>query len=266
MTAELLSLKAAPGTPKGVPLLFVHGSFCSAPIWRHRFMPFFSRHGHDCHAVTLSGHGKEDNRWSLHYYGLNSYANDIAQAVQQIGQQPVLIGHSLGGMVVQKYIEDHTCAGAVLVSSLPPSGAFSCVMHMMTNAPDLFLALNQVMMFGPDIMSFENMKRLLVSEDTHPASLAEIHNLFQPESLRAINDVTFLDVPRKRAKPGFPIAVMGGDADVMVPVSALKETAAFHNAHLEIIPRVPHAVMLDKRWKMVAERIRAWLLRHHIDE
>lgn len=242
-------------------LLFIHGSFCSAPIWRHRFMPFFAEHGYDCYAVSLRGHGQNGYDWTLHLTGLSDYVEDVQKAVERIGRPCVLIGHSLGGMIVQKYIEDHECLGAVLLNSLPPSGAFSSIMHMMTNAPDLFFSLNQVMMLGPDVMGFDTLKRLLVSDDTHPASLAEVHGLFQPESFRAINEVTLFDIPRKRAKTGFPIAVIGGDADVMIPVSALKETAAFHGADLEIIPGVPHAVMLDRRWKMVAERIRAWMLR-----
>ncbi|WP_135077040.1 alpha/beta hydrolase [Terasakiella sp. SH-1] len=261
MAFELLKLEASDRTPKKAPLLFIHGSFCSAPIWRHRFMPFFADHGHDCYAVSLSGHGPQANEWTLHLLGLSDYVNDVIKAVDEIGEPPILIGHSLGGMVVQKYIEKHDCRGAVLLSSLPPSGAMSSIMHMVTGSPDLYWSLNQVMMFGPDAMSFHMLKRLLVSDDTHPASLAEAHGLFQPESLRAINEVALFDVPRKRAKDDIPIAVIGGDADVMIPVSAFKETAKFHEADLEIIPGVPHAVMLDKRWKMVAERIRAWLLR-----
>jgi len=263
MSINLITLKANDSCDvKRSPLLFIHGSFCSAPIWRHRFMPFFASHGHDCHAVSLSGHGENADNWALHLLGLNDYVKDICNAIEEIGEPCVLIGHSLGGMVLQKYIEDHTCLGAILLNSLPPSGAFSSSVHLMSNSPDLFMSLNQVMMFGPDVMNFDMLKRLLVSEDTHPASLAEVHGLFQAESLRAITDVTLFDIPRKRAREGFPIAVIGGDKDTMIPVAALRETAAFHGADLEIIPGAPHAVMLDRRWKMVAERIRSWMLRN----
>ncbi len=262
MSIDLIAVKASKqSAAKRPPLLFIHGSFCSAPIWRHRFMPFFAAHGHDCYAVTLSGHGENADNWALHFLGLNDYVKNVCEAIEKIGEPCVLIGHSLGGMIVQKYIEDHSCLGAVLLNSLPPSGALSSIMHMMNNSPDLFMSLNQVMVFGPEAMNFDMLKRLLVSDDTHPASLAEVHNLFQVESLRVINDVTLFDIPRKRAKEGFPIAVIGGDNDTMIPVSALHETAIFHGADLEIIPGAPHAVMLDKRWKMVAERIRSWMLR-----
>jgi len=262
MNLEIIKTEAAKGLEKRTPLLFIHGSFCSAPIWRHRFMPFFSEHGHDCYAVSLRGHGKSGGDWPLHFYGLTDYVKDIQQTIEEIDETPALIGHSLGGMVVQKYIEQYECAGAILLNSLPPSGAFSSIIHMITASPELYWALNSAMMFSTDLMSFDALKRMLVTEDTHPASLAEVHGLFQAESMRALTDVTYLDIPRRQAISGFPIAVIGGDADVMIPVTALKETATFHGADLEIIPGAPHAVMLDKRWKMVAERMRSWMLRN----
>jgi pimeloyl-ACP methyl ester carboxylesterase len=259
MSVNLIKLPANPDVEKKAPLLFIHGSFCSAPIWRPRFMPFFSAHGHDCYAVSLRGHGVDESSWSLHFYGLTEYVEDVKNALEEIGEPCVLIGHSLGGMVVQKFIEDNDCLGAILLNSLPPSGAMSSVIHMMTNSPDLYWSLNNVMLFGPDMMTFDMLKRLLVSDDTHPTSLAEAHGLFQPESLRVINEVALFDIPRRRAKEGFPIAVIGGDKDVMIPTSALRETATFHGADLEIIPDAPHAVMLDKNWQGAAERILAWV-------
>ncbi len=261
MNLEIIETKAGKNSEKKPPILFVHGSFCSAPIWRYRFMPFFSEHGHDCYAVSLRGHGKSGGEWPLHFYSLANYVEDLQEAIDYIGETPVLVGHSLGGMVVQKYIEDSEVAGVILLNSLPPSGAFSSMIHMMTASPELYWALNQALIFSTDLMSFDALKKMLVTDDTHPASLAEVHSLFQPESMRALNDITFLDIPRQQALPGFPIAVMGGDADVMIPVTALKETARFHDADLEIIPGAPHAVMLDRRWKMVAERMRSWMLR-----
>ncbi|MDV7340423.1 alpha/beta hydrolase [Terasakiella sp. A23] len=259
MTLELIELKAKSGVKKKTPLLFVHGSFCSAPIWRYRFMPYFSDCGHDCYAVSLSGHGRSGSEWSLHLYSLNDYVDNLIEAIEKIGEPPILVGHSLGGMVVQKYIESHDCAGAILMNSLPPSGAFTSIVHMMTHSPELYWTLNQAMMFSTDLVSFDALKRMLVTDDTHPASLAEVHGLFQPESMRALNDVTYFDIPRKRAKEGFPIKVIGGDADVMIPVTALKETATFHGADLTIIKGGPHALMLDKCWKDVAEVLRGWI-------
>ena len=43
------------------------------------------------------------------------------QAAPAPGVQ-LLIGHSLGGFVVQKYLESHDAPGAVLLASIPPSG------------------------------------------------------------------------------------------------------------------------------------------------
>ena len=82
MKLEIIEVKAESGVDKKTPLLFVHGSFCSAPIWRYRFMPFFAEHGHDCYAVSLRGHGKSGGDWPLHFYGLVDFVEDAWQVIQ----------------------------------------------------------------------------------------------------------------------------------------------------------------------------------------
>ena len=40
---------------------------------------------------------------------------DVGAVVDWLGEPPVLIGHSMGGFVVQKYLEHHTTPGAALL-------------------------------------------------------------------------------------------------------------------------------------------------------
>ncbi|WP_417797496.1 alpha/beta hydrolase [Terasakiella pusilla] len=262
MPLEIIELKAEKGIKKKRPLLFVHGSFCCAAIWRYRFMPYFASLGHDCYAVSLSGHGQSGSSWSLHFYGLADYMEDVKNAVAQIDGDPVLIGHSLGGMVVQKYMEKHTPPAAVLMNSVPPSGTNGSAMHMLNTAPDLYWALSQAILFSsPEVVQFDQLRRLLITQDTHPASLADAHGFFQPESLRAIMDIALWDIPRRPSVTTTPTFVIGGDVDVMIPTSSLQETADFYKADLHIVKDGPHALMLDKCWQDVADTIEDWINR-----
>ena len=45
-------------SPRPTPLLFVHGSFSDARVWRDNFLPYFARHGYPAHAFSLRGHGR----------------------------------------------------------------------------------------------------------------------------------------------------------------------------------------------------------------
>lgn len=260
MSLELISLKGSQKNKRPFPLLFVHGSFCSAIIWQQNFMPFFQQQGYDCYALSLRGHGQSDSPSPLHFQGLVDYVDDIATIISGFDTPPVLIGHSLGGFVVQKFLEKNPAKGAVLMNSLPPSGAMSSIQHMAFNHTELYWQLNTACVFGPQFMGFDALYRLLVSKGTPQKDLSDIQEHFQSESLRALFDATCFDLPRRPPlTKNLPVYVIGGNADVMIPTSALEETAAFYKAELTIQDKGPHGTMLDKNWQTSAEHIANWI-------
>ena len=97
-----------------VPLLFVHGALHAAWCWDEHFLDFFAAQGYRAIAVSLRGHGKSPGGERLRWTRIQEYADDVGQTAAQLPTEPVLIGHSMGGFVVQKYLE-HT----------PPQGRFS---------------------------------------------------------------------------------------------------------------------------------------------
>jgi pimeloyl-ACP methyl ester carboxylesterase len=52
---------------------------------------------------------------------------------------PVLIGHSMGGMVIQKYLELHQIPAAVLMASAPPKGLLASTLRIAGKHPLIFL-------------------------------------------------------------------------------------------------------------------------------
>jgi pimeloyl-ACP methyl ester carboxylesterase len=111
---EILSrLPSGPARP--VPLLFVHGAFCGAWIWDEKFLGWFADRGWAAHAVSLRGHGGSDGHDGLPWHGLGDYVNDVFDACGQLGTMPVLIGHSMGGMVSLLYAATHPGRVAQLV-------------------------------------------------------------------------------------------------------------------------------------------------------
>ena len=83
----------------------MHGSFSDARVWDENFLPYFARRGYAAHAVSLRGHGRSEGHQHLHTWRLSDYVADLTQAVATLPAPPVLIGHSMGGMVLQKYLE-----------------------------------------------------------------------------------------------------------------------------------------------------------------
>ena len=47
------------------PLLFIHGTLCTASCWDVHFLDYFAQHGFASHALNLCGHGNSDGRDTL---------------------------------------------------------------------------------------------------------------------------------------------------------------------------------------------------------
>src|SRR3954447_8237547 len=84
-------------------LLFVHGISVGAWIWDEHFLPFFANAGFEANAVSLRGHGNSEGHERIASWRLADYTQDLQEAVERIGGPVIVIGHSLGGAVVQDW-------------------------------------------------------------------------------------------------------------------------------------------------------------------
>ncbi len=256
MTIEILHRPAQSATDRA-PLLFVHGSFSGAWVWDVHFLPWFAARGWPVHALSLRGHGS--NAGSVDLYGLADYVDDLARAVDQMDRPPVLIGHSLGGMVVQKYAVGHAVPAMVLMASVPPSGITTSAWHMVLNDPYLLWQINMLQTLGPQAVDPTAIYRSLFSDATPMSEVVRYMPYLQMESRRANMDLLAPMLPPKQPEGAAPCLVLGGDADAYIPVSALEETARFHHADLQILPGLPHGMMLDRTWETAAKAVAEWL-------
>ena len=88
-----------------VPLLFVHGGWHGAWCWEDHFLGFFAENGFRAVAVSLRTHGKSVTSQRLRTCSIADYVDDAKTAADQLDDQPVNVGHSMGGFVVQKFLE-----------------------------------------------------------------------------------------------------------------------------------------------------------------
>ena len=260
MTIEVLHQPAAPAKPGAAPLLFVHGSYCGAWIWAKPFMPFFAGHGYDCHALSLRGHGGSDGQ--VEWASLADYVADVAQVIAELDRPPVLVGHSMGGLVIQHVAAaGHPVAGLVMLGSTPPSGLGASSLHMMVHAPDVLFQLGLLQSLGPKAVSADVMHRALFSAHTEPATVAWMMAHLQKESTRISTELLIPSRPWPPAG-GVPALVIGGAADRFLPESAFRETAAHWEAELHVLPGAPHALMSDSHyWPQTADIVLDWLNR-----
>lgn len=248
------------GSPSDRPsLVFIHGSFCGAWIWREHFLPFFAEQGWHCIAMSLRGHGGSAGRDQLDRFGIADYVADVTQAAAGLDRPPVIIGHSLGGMVAQRFVQRHGASGLVMLASVSPGGLSGPLAYMSLRHPNLLWQLNRLQTLGPEAVDYEIVSRGLFSAD-FPIELAWRYvPLFQQESQRVSYELMVPQWLHLMARPSLPALVLGGAADSFIPYTDLLACSNFWSARLEVLDDMPHVVMLDTTWRKAAETITLWL-------
>ena len=244
------------------PLLFLHGAYTAAWCWQEHFLPFFAAAGFQGYALSFSGHGGSRHRDQLDHYSIDDYVGDVVEAVASLPAPPVLIGHSMGGFVVQKYLEKHTAPAAVLMCSVPPQGLAASAFGMLFGGrANLLSDLNSLMTGGQ--VALESLREALFAQPVAVADLARYHRMAQPESHRAIWDMTLFNLPHTAAVmahlPKDGLLVQGAEHDMIIAASLVEMTARSYGVGAKIFPGMGHGLMLEADWKTPAQQIVDWL-------
>ena len=255
MTLEVT--EAAPhGPPRPHPLLFVHGAWHGAWCWGERFMPYFAERGYRCRAVSLRGHGTSPAR-SLRWSSIHDYVADVAEVVAAMESPPIVVGHSMGGLVTQRFLEHRSLPGAALLASVPKGGVLRAVLRVARRHPLRFLRANLTMRLWPVVATPDLARELLFSEGMAADEVRRHWGRLQDESYRA-----FIGMLVRRPRPervATPVWVLGGTDDALFSVAETTALADAYGTDAVIVPDLAHDVMLDTKWEAAAEALAVWL-------
>lgn len=106
-------------------ILLIHGAFAGGWVFE-RLVAELSAQGWRCHAPDLPFHeasfaGKPPHP-ELRNQGLVEYRRFLAAEIAKLPQKPVLIGHSLGGLLAQQLAAEGLARAAILLAPSPPAG------------------------------------------------------------------------------------------------------------------------------------------------
>ena len=228
-------------------ILFVHGVCHGAWCWEEKFIPYFQNLGYECIALNLPGHETPGSTQRIPY-SLNDYVQALHQAVAKLDQPPIIIGHSMGGMILQRFLKTGTCKKAILLSAVPPTGALMATLRVIGNnlgtLPYLFTG-NLLGVFRKyPLLMFNDTK---IAEKYASNMCAESFLAFVALVLPIFHKITT------------PLLVVGGSKDQLITVNEFAQTAKRYGAKLEIIEGGSHDLMLDDDFMKSVEVIHNWI-------
>jgi alpha-beta hydrolase superfamily lysophospholipase len=233
-------------------ILLVHGAWHGPWCWDN-FVQHLISQGYEVRAVKLRGHDRPQYRI---WHRIHDYVEDLKQATTVCSKPPALVGHSMGGLVVQKYLEHNPAAGAVLIASVPIDGTFRAVARQAVQHPVPLLKSTLSLRLSSFINTPEIVRELFFTTDTPQTIVDNCYERLQDESFLAFLDMLVLPSARHVR---VPMLVLGAERDAIFTTDEVHRTARAYRTEAEIFAGIGHDMMLDKGWSDVVDRIDAWL-------
>jgi len=108
-------------------VVFIHGAFMSAESWGP-WMRRFETRGYKCVAPAwpFLDHSVDDLQRNpdprFGRLGIGEIVDNYAAIIRELGQPPILVGHSFGGLFVQMLLDRGIGAAGVAIDPAPPKG------------------------------------------------------------------------------------------------------------------------------------------------
>lgn len=256
-------------TTNSKTIVFIHGLFMNPNSWE-LWEKYFESLGYKCYAPAYPCHEGNPNLLraninpNLRKLTLSNVVENLSLFIDKLPEKPILIGHSMGGLIVQKLIEKDKGVLGICINSAPPKGIFSFKWSFLkSNLPTINpLKGNSVCM--PKLKWFHyafcnNMSLELTKIEYNKFVIPESRNIAR-SSLKSDGKIDF-------NKPHNPLLFIAGQKDHIIPSSLnLKNYKAYkdRNSKIEFIEFTDrtHYICGQQNWKEVAIYIYEWINRN----
>jgi pimeloyl-ACP methyl ester carboxylesterase len=255
---ELVEARPA-GPASGAPLLFVHGGFGGAWMWQEVYLPYFARRGRHVAAVSLRAHGGSGGYDGLRRWSLADLVEDVRRAHAAMPSTPILVGHSLGGLLAQMLVGQLSMRALVLLASLPPEGLFFDGLRLAITDPHIWTEAYLGSVSGSRLPVEAAGYQILFSEGLPPERIAAYAARMVPESARALLEAHAPGPIVPAILHGIPTLVVSGDNDRLVWRPSAIRTALYHGALFRTASGMGHFLQIDIGAEEVARDVLDWV-------
>jgi non-heme chloroperoxidase len=248
---------------KKPPVVMIHGAFAGPWSW-DGFAAKFRAAGYKVHAPCLRHHDGQKPPSGLGQTSLADYAGDLETLLEELDAPPILVGHSMGGLLAQMLAARCETRALVLLAPSAPWGVPPTTLFEIASAQAMLLNVgfwNSILKPDEHIAGRHSVDRL--SGDERDAVLAR----FVPESGRAVFEIMHWGMDMRRSSEvdvravTCPLLFIAGGEDRLNPPATVERIAALYGdrALYEKIPGMSHWLVGEPGWDKIATRALAWL-------
>ncbi len=246
------------------PLVMIHGAFCGPWVF-DKFRKTFEAEGYKVHAPALRFHDcGADPPAALGATSLLDYASDLEKSIAGLKETPIILGHSLGGLLAQMLAARGKARALILLAPSAPWGMLPSTVFEFASASAMFFAGDyRNTILRPDYaIAAANSLDLLDAEERHA-----VYRRFVPESGLATFELMHWALDAKRAADvpardvACPVLCLAGSQDRINPPSTVRRIAARYEgrALYEEIAGYSHWLIGEAGFEKIARRALGWL-------
>lgn len=244
----------------------IHGMWGGA-WYMENYKNFFREKGYSCITPTLRYHDTDPEATPNPLLGTTSlldYARDLEAEIRQMEEPPIIMGHSMGGLLAQMLGSRGLARALVLLTPAAPAGILAL-------KPSVIKSFRSVLLKRG---FWKKPMRQTFAEATYsmlnllpPEEQQTTYARFVYESGRAAAEIGFwLFDPHKAArvdesKVRCPVLVISGAQDRITPASVIRQVARKYKAVSTYKEFANHAhwVVSEPGWEEITEYIGEWL-------
>ncbi|MBV8089095.1 MAG: alpha/beta hydrolase [Alphaproteobacteria bacterium] len=249
-------------------IVFMHGAFMTPLCWEH-WIPWFEARGYSCLAPAWPGRDRPVEALraahpdpELGRLALGAVVGRFAEAIDALQRKPILVGHSIGGLVAQILLSRGAAAAAVAIHSTPSGGVLPISRTYWRSNWSMIGPF--VDAGAPKALTFEEYQQAFANSLPPESQRAAFERYIVPESRRVARDARGEAGRVDFVRPHSPLLMTAGLFDRVIPArlgfnsfsryrqrGSITEFRAFDGRD--------HMVVVEPGWEEVADFVADWL-------
>jgi pimeloyl-ACP methyl ester carboxylesterase len=232
----------------------------------------FEQRGYTAHTPTLRCHDlpPREGATKIASLSLRDYTDDLVKFVDSLDSPPLLVGHSMGGLLAQLVAARTRHTGVIAACPAPASGisGASTPANRRMSRPYFLRMRPWAKPVRPP--TFEQFRQWIANSQNEDTA-REIYEGLVCDSGRAqcemllamlkLSKATVVDA----AAVNTPVLVIGGQCDRIVPAEVVRQTAAqYRHADVVEMPGSDHMVFSGASLPLTMSHIDDWLIRNEL--
>jgi pimeloyl-ACP methyl ester carboxylesterase len=248
-------------------IVFIHGMFMNHECWND-WVIYYQNKGYKCIAPDWPFHDKpveqlrkEHPNVELGKLTLDSLVSYYERIIKTLDEPPIIIGHSMGGLIVQILINRGYGACGIAIDSAPPKGVFSFKWSFLKSN---FPTINPFKGNAPYLMPFERFQYAFVNALPLNEQQGAYNKFVVPESRNVARSSTGNAGKVDFNKPHQPLLLIAGSEDNIIPASLNKSNFEKYKDSSSVtdfkeFEGRTHFIIGQNNWQEVADYIYTWI-------